>query len=80
MSGIFPARYPGQCQHSECGRWFGRDEDVAYHRENPGDREAVLMHADCARGLAGLKADDIQLRKGETVCPDCQLAHRGECM
>jgi len=80
VSGAFPARFPGQCKHPECGRWFARDEEVAFHRVEPGDSKAVLMHVDCARGLVGLKADDIELRKNETVCPDCYLAHKGECL
>ncbi|QFG13483.1 hypothetical protein PP501_gp51 [Gordonia phage Powerball] len=79
MSGAFPAKFPGQCKHPECGRWFGQGDLVAYTRLEPGDRRTVLMHQDCARGLVGLRAEDIELRKGETVCPDCNLAHRGEC-
>ena len=78
MSGVFDAKFPGQCQHPECGRWFGQGAAVAFHRL-PGERSAVLMHEDCARGLTGLKAVDIELRKNETVCPHCHLVHKGEC-
>ena len=78
MSGSFPARYPGECQHPECGRRFGQGDVVAYHRE-PGERRSVLMHEDCARGVVEPADDDLTLRSGETVCPHCQLVHRGDC-
>ncbi|AZF98796.1 hypothetical protein SEA_MARIDALIA_57 [Gordonia phage Maridalia] len=80
MSGAFPAKFPAKCKHPDCGRWFGQGDLVAYTPIERGDRQAVLMHVDCARGLVGLKADDIELRKDETVCPECHLAHKGECL
>ncbi|QIN93641.1 hypothetical protein SEA_DUMPSTERDUDE_53 [Gordonia phage DumpsterDude] len=79
MSGVFPAKFPAKCKHPECGRWFGQGDDVAFTRIEPGDRRAVLMHADCARGIAGLRAEDIERRKRETICPHCHLIHKGEC-
>lgn len=78
MSGPFPARRPGWCQHPECGRRFGQGDVIAYHRE-PGERRSVLMHEACARGHVAPHADDLTLRDNETVCPHCQLVHQGEC-
>lgn len=86
MSGVFPAAYAQRCKHPDCGSWFAQQELVAYRRLDPRDERQAIMHADCAQrwddtknGLDGLKADDIRLRRGETVCPHCHLVHRGEC-
>ncbi|MCH5645125.1 hypothetical protein [Gordonia sp. ABSL49_1] len=86
MSGSFVAAYAGRCKHPDCGRWFAQGELVAYRRLDPRDETQAIMHDDCAQqwddaknGLHGLKADDIRLRRGETVCGDCHLVHRGEC-
>lgn len=70
MSGAFPAKWPGKCP--DCGHWWGQGDLIAYDK-------TVLMHQDCARGVVGLRAEDIEARKGESVCPDCNLVHRGEC-
>jgi len=63
MSGSFRAQHPAQCKNPDCGRWFGVGDVVAYTRINPGDRKEVLMHVDCARGVAGLRAEDIRRRR-----------------
>ncbi|QLF83859.1 hypothetical protein SEA_MOOSEHEAD_50 [Gordonia phage Moosehead] len=70
MSGSFPAKWPGKCE--DCGHWWGQGDLIAYDKN-------VLMHEDCARGVVGLRAADIELRKDETVCLECHLVHRGEC-
>ncbi|AMS03290.1 hypothetical protein BJD62_gp47 [Gordonia phage Lucky10] len=58
MSGPFPASWPKKCP--ECGIWWGRGDLVAYDK-------SVLMHADCARGIAGLRAEDIRQRRAEAA-------------
>ncbi|AMS02798.1 hypothetical protein SEA_YEEZY_53 [Gordonia phage Yeezy] len=80
MSGAFPAKFPGWCKHPDCGQRIAVDDEVAFHPVHRGDPEAVLMHVECARGKPNADAEDIELRRGETICPDCHLVHRGECL
>lgn len=56
MSGSFPAKWPRECP--SCKRWWGIGDLIAYDK-------TVLMHEHCARGVAGLRAEDIRRRRAE---------------
>lgn len=56
----------------------------------PGDRiihqDGGYVHEDCYDPFLDLeekeprhRADPVGLRRGERVCPDCNLVHPGEC-
>lgn len=61
----FEARYPGVCAYGD--------------RIHEGDRccyvDDEIAHIECA----AFDAPPPASVSTETVCPECQLAHRGEC-
>ena len=68
------ARYPGTCP--ECGGRWQPGDFIRSDRTAPGNLNiAIWQHAHCP--------DDpgpTDLRKGEKVCPDCNLVHpEGAC-